>query len=525
MDQDDPKSGFSKPPAPMTSHILEFAASNLHLVPALCCAVAVGAVVPARGADQAAAVGVFDQHGDIGAVGLPGTATYESESQEYMLASSGTNMWGDHDEFHFAWKRVSGDFIIQAFTGFLGGGIDPHRKMGLVVRASLDPKSPHVNACRHGSGLTSLQFRRTEGATTEEIRFKISDPDVLQLERAGRKFTMSAAHFGETYTSQVFDEIELPDTVYVGLYVCSHNNSVVERGVFRNVRLIRPASPAFVPYRDYIGSDIELLDVTSGVRKTVWHADDSLQAPNWTPDSRRLIYNHNGRIFSLDLAKREVTAIDTGAQVHCNNDHALSFDGKMLGISSGSTSLVYTLPVGGGTPKKITPTGPSYLHGWSPDGKYLVFTGARNGNFDIYRVPSAGGIEERLTTAKALDDGSEYTPDSKTIYFNSNRTGKMQVWKMNADGSKQTQVTDDEFNNWFPHVSPDGKTILFISFPAETRSDDHPFYRRVYLRRMPVAGGEPTVVAYVYGGQGSINVNSWSPDSKMIAFVSNSDAF
>jgi len=509
----------------MSSHILLLAAPNLSLIQTLCCAIAVGVVIPARGADQPAPVGVFDQHGDIGGVGLPGSAAFDTDSQEYLLSASGTNMWGDHDEFQFAWKKVKGDFIIQAFTEFLGEGADPHRKMGLIIRASLDPRSPHVNACRHGSGLTSLQFRKTDGAPTEEIRLKIEGPDVLQLERSGKKFTMSAARFGETYTPQDFDAIDLPDEVYVGIYICAHNNTLAEKGIFRNVRLVRPAAPDFRPYRDYIGSDIELLDVKTGVRKTIHRAEDSVQAPNWTPDGRRLVYNHNGHMLSFDLASRESTPIDTGSQVHCNNDHTLSFDGTMLGISSGSPSIVYTVPIGGGVPRQITPTGPSYLHGWSPDGKFLLFTGERNHEFDIYRVPSDGGPEERLTTAKGLDDGSEYTPDGKTIFFNSERTGKMQVWRMNADGSGQAQVTDDEFNNWFPHVSPDGRTILFISFPAEIASGDHPFYKHVYLRRMPVEGGKPTVVGYVYGGQGSINVNSWSPDSRTIAFVSNSGSF
>ncbi len=434
-------------------------------MPTLCCAFAVGAIVTARGAEPSAAVGVFDRHDDIGAVGTPGSAAYDKDSQEYLLSSSGTNMWGDHDEYQFAWKKLKGDFILQAFTEFLGTGTDPHRKMGLIVRASLDPRSPHVNACRHGSGLTSLQFRRSEGAATEEIRLALNGPNVLQLERSGRKFTMAAARFGETYATQDFGAIDLPDEVYVGIYLCAHNNAVVERGVFRNVRLIRPAPLDFRPYRDYIGSDIELLDVNTGVRKTICRAEDSLQAPNWTPDGLRLIYNHNGRIYSFDLARRESTVLDTGAEIHNNNDHALSFDGRMLGISSGPTSRVYTVPITGGAPTRITPTGPSYLHGWSPDGKYLVFTGARNGAFDIYRIPSAGGPEERLTTAKGLNDGSEYTPDGKTIFFISDRSGKMQIWRMNADGSAQTQVTDDEYNNWFPHVSPDGKTIVFISFP------------------------------------------------------------
>jgi Tol biopolymer transport system component len=458
-------------------------------------------------------------------VAIPGGVAFDKDSQEYLMSASGDDMWADHDDYQFAWKKVKGDILMQAVTEFLGAGSDPHRKMGLIIRASLDPKSPHVNACIHGNGVAALQFRRTYGGNTEEIHLKVSGPNVLQLERSGGKFIMSAAHFGDTYSTQELAGINLPDEVYVGIYLCAHNNTLTEKGIFRNVRLIRPAAPDFRPYRDYIGSDIELLDINTGGRRAVYRAEDSLQAPNWTPDGLHLIYNHNGRMFNFDLAAGQPTPISTGSQVHCNNDHTLSFDGSMLGISSGSPSIVYTLPIGGGEPTRITPTGPSYLHGWSPDGKYLLFTGERNHEFDIYKVPSSGGPEVRLTTAKGLDDGSEFTPDGKTIFFNSERSGRMQVWRMNADGSGQTQVTDDKYNNWFPHVSPDGSTILFITFPPEIPPSDHPFYKHVYLRRMPVDGGKPTVVAYVYGGQGSINVNSWSPDGRSVAFVSNSGSF
>jgi Tol biopolymer transport system component len=287
--------------------------------------------------------------------------------------------------------------------------------------------------------------------------------------------------------------------------------------------LIRPAKDGFIPYRDYIGSDLELLDVATGRRQIVHHTDDSLQAPNWTPDGRTLVLNHNGRMLSFDLATRQPWPIDTGAQTGCNNDHALSFDGHTLGISSGQPSMVYVLPVGGGVPRLATPTGPSYLHGWSPDGRYLTYAGQRNGDIDVYRIPVAGGAEERLTTAKGLDDGPEYTADGRFIYFNSERTGRMQVWRMKADGSEQEQVTTDDNNNWFPHVAPDGQSIVFISYGPEIAPGSHPFYQPVYLRRLPMTGGKPTVIAYVYGGQGSMNVNSWSPDSKSIAFVSNSD--
>ena len=180
---------------------------------------------------------------------------------------------------------------------------------------------------------------------------------------------------------------------------------------------------------------------------------------------------------------------------------SLSFDGKQLGISSGEVSRVYTLPVSGGIPKQITPEGPSYLHGWSPDGKTLVFTGGRQGNYDIYSIPSAGGPETRLTTTEGLDDGSEFSPDGAFIYFNSTRTGRMQLWRMKTDGSQQEQLTFDAFNNWFPHVSPDGKNIVFISYGPEIPATDHPFYKHVYIRQMPVAGGAPKVITYLYGGQ------------------------
>jgi Tol biopolymer transport system component len=281
-----------------------------------------------------------------------------------------------------------------------------------------------------------------------------------------------------------------------------------------------------VPYRDYIGGNLETLNVDTGVRTVVYNSPDPLQAPNWTPDGKALIYNARGRLYRFDLDTRTPEVINTGSATANNNDHVISADGRWLGISHhspqhGGQSIVYTLPSGGGTPQQITPTGPSYLHGFSPDGRWLVYTGQRNGNLDIYRIPVDGGDEVRLTDSPALDDGAEFTPDGTKIYFNSSRSGRMQIWRMRPDGSDPEQVTDDEFNNWFPHISPDGKWIVFLSFLPDVSADDHPFYKHVYLRLMPIRGGEPRVLSYVYGGQGTINVPSWSPDSKRVAFVSN----
>jgi TolB protein len=477
---------------------------------------------------QQKALGLFEGQTGVGKVNQSGSAIYDVEKAEYTVAGSGSNMWGDHDEFHFIWKRMTGDFILTARAGFIGKGVEAHRKMGWIIRPGLEPNSAQVSAVVHGDGLTSLQFRRIKGAVAEEIKSNVTAPDVVQLERKGTTYVMSVARFGEPFVTEQVSDIAMGDEVYVGLFVCSHNNNVVEKAAFRDVRITRPAKDEFVPYKDYIGSNLEILDVESGHRKIIYSVADSLQAPNWTRDGKALIYNHNGRLYRFDLARNSPVPIDTGFAVNNNNDHVLSFDGKMIGISNHSKeddnkSIVYVLPVEGGKPGRVTLRGPSYLHGWSPDGKFLIYTGERNGEFDIYKISARGGDETRLTTAQGLDDGSEYSPDGKYIYFNSTRTGTMQIWRMKPDGSSQEQITNDDFNNWFPHVSPDGQWICFLSFSKDIAPGDHPFYKRVYLRLMPIGGGQPKVIAYVYGGQGSINVPSWSPDSKRVAFVSNTD--
>ncbi|HZS03609.1 MAG TPA: biopolymer transporter TolR [Blastocatellia bacterium] len=473
-------------------------------------------------------VGQFEHHEDVGQVATRGSAVYDAGKQTYTITASGTNMWAGRDEFHYVWKRMKGNFIVRARAEFIGKGVDPHRKIGWIIRPSLDTDAPHVNASLHGDGLTSFQFRRTKGAITEQMAFDEKGCDVVQLERAGGRYIMSVAHFGETFVSKEIPDVALGDEVYVGLYVCSHNNGVTETAVFRDVELIIPARENFVPYREYIGSNLEIMDLATYQRRVLYQVKDSLQAPNWTRDGKALIYNHNGLLYRFDLKTNAPTLLDTGDVRRNNNDHVISFDGRMLGISStsaedGNVSMIYTVPITGGTPVKVTKKGPSYLHGWSPDKKWLVFTGRRNDELDIYRIPASGGEEIQLTTTKGVDDGPEFTPDGRYIYFNSFRTGLMQIWRMKPDGSEQTPITNDGFNNWFPHVSPDGRWIVFISFPKDIAPGDHPFYKRVYLRLMPTGGGAPKVIAYLYGGQGTINVPSWSPDSRKIAFVSNTE--
>ena len=276
-----------------------------------------------------------------------------------------------------------------------------------------------------------------------------------------------------------------------------------------------------------VTSILEILDVQSGNRTVVKEFPYLIEAPNWTVDGAWLIYNSGGKLYRLSPQNPgEPEVIPTGFATRCNNDHVLSADGKGIAISHGTRedgrSRIYTLPIEGGTPRLITPLGPSYLHGWSPDGKQLAYCAERNGNYDVYVIPAEGGEEVLLTTAEGLDDGPEYSPCGNYIWFNSVRSGLMQVWRMKADGSEQTQFTfDDTRNAWFPHISPDGKQVVYIAYyKGDLKPSEHLANKNVELRIMPAGGGETRMLAKLFGGQGTINVNSWSPDSKKIAFVS-----
>jgi TolB protein len=480
---------------------------------------------------QQKTIGIFDAQIDVGKNTKPGSGTYLPQAQQYVISGSGYNIWFDHDEFHYVYKRMKGDFILYTRAEFVGwNGVEDHRKVGWMVRKSLDGNSAQVNAVEHGDGLTSLQFRRTTGATTEEIKSKINHANIIQLERKGNTYTMRVAKYGEPFVTEQVTDLDLGDEVYVGLFVGSHNADVTETGVFRDVRITVPfAGEANQRTQMTLGSNLELMEIATGNREIIYSVPYSIQAPNWTTDNKSLIFNSNkGLLYTFDLKSRKPTLLNTGDVKNNNNDHVLSFDGKMIGLSSNvkelGGSIVYTVPVTGGIPKQITPKGPSYTHGWSPDGKDIVFCGDRDGEFDVYKVPAAGGPEIRLTNTKGLDDGPEYTPDGKYIYFNSVRSGLMQIWRMKPDGSDQEQITKDDYNNWFAHVSPDGKWIVFLTFlKEEVEPGIHPPYKHVYIRLLPIDGGNPKVLAYFYGGQGSMNTPSWSPDSKHIAFISNSN--
>jgi TolB protein len=480
-------------------------------------AFAIIAVLPIH----AQTLGIFDGHNDVGAVLHPGSVTYDSAAKTYTIAGSGENMWFTNDAFQFVWKQVSAiDLSLTADISFVGQGVNPHRKAVLVMRQTLDADSPYADVAVHGSGLTSLQYRDEKGGATHEIQANVSAPQRVRLVKQGGYVYMElAAANGEPQFAGGSMRLPLNGTFYVGIGICSHDKDVVEKAVFSNVDLSLNPHPSGQPE---LFSTLETIAIASTDRHVEYVESGRFEAPNWTRDGTAFIFNRAGRILRLPVSAASPETIATGFAIRCKNDHGISPDGTTLVISDQSQgdnqSRVYLLPLTGGAPRRVTENAPSYWHGWSPDGNTLAFVGQRDGEFDIYAISTSGGEEKRLTTAKGLDDGPEYSPDGKYIYFNSERTGHMQIWRMEADGSRQEQVFSDDLNNWFPHISPDGKWMVFLTYEAGVTG--HPENKDVMLRLMSLADHKITVLAKLFGGQGTINVPSWSPDSARLAFVS-----
>ena len=282
-----------------------------------------------------------------------------------------------------------------------------------------------------------------------------------------------------------------------------------------------------------IRSSLRTVDIGSGRIETIYAEDRHFEAPNWSRDGRFFVVNSGGRLYRLAArGDKQLTEIPTGFATRANNDHGISPDGRYLALSHHAdehitdpaqdwlASSIYILPIAGGaTPVKVTTKAPSFWHGWSPDGKTLAFVGRREGEWDIYAISSGGGEERRLSTCHGLDDGPDYTPDGAFIYYNSFCSGKMEIWRMHADGSGAEQVTHDAYANWFPHPSPDGRWVVYLAY-LDNQAEGHPFGKQVKLRLIDTRDGSVRdLTPPFFGGQGTINVPSWSPDSRRVAYV------
>ncbi len=475
---------------------------------------------------RAQSPGIFEGQSDVGAVTPPGAAHFDPASGAYTITSAGANLWSTADGFHFVWKKVSGDFALAADIDFpvKTGAHSEHRKAILIFRQTLDADSAYADAAQHGSGLTALQFRQSKGDTTQSIELNIDPPSRVQLVKRGDTFTLFVSRHGEPlHQSGAAIKLHLEEPFYAGIGLCAHDAHAVETATFSHLAF-KQLAPLAAPSATTLYSTVQAIEIDPAARRSTvaYTAQARAQAPNWSRDGHSLIFNQDGRIFTVSAdGKGAPQAIDTGSATDCSGSHGLSPDGKWLAISCSMPGMtgrhVAIIPSTGGTPRLLT-TNIGYFHSWSPDGKTILFTRGGNGANNIYAISVDGGPEHALTTGTGISDDPDYSADGQYIYFNTDRWGGMQIARMRPDGSHVEQITFDAFHNWTPHPSPNGRSIVFISYPPDVTT--HAANKDIALRILSTGDNKIRVLTNLVGGDGSMNVPNWSPDSKSLAFVS-----
>jgi TolB protein len=475
-------------------------------------------------AETSGSLGIFEGQSDVGGVTPPGNLVYDPTAGTYTITAAGANLWSTVDAFHYVWKKVSGDVSLSADIDFpiKIGNPNPHRKALLMFRQSLDADGVYADAAQHGSGLTALQYRLSQGATTQDIELDISSPKRLRLEKRGDTITMFLSMGGEPlHQVGASVKLQLHEPFYVGLGVCSHDEKGVEKSVFSNVEL--KALPPAKAGNLALYSTLQTIGTQDNSRRVmVYTTRGHFEAPNWTKDGNTLLFNLDGKIMRISATGGAPNPVNTGAATRCNGSHGLSPDGRWLAISCSMPERpephIYIVPLNGGTPHLVTEHPNSYWHSWSPDGRTILFTRPNHGSLNIYGITAEGGEERALTSGTGVSDDPDYSPDGKYIYFNSDRGGTMQIWRMRPDGSDPEQITSDDLVNWTPHISPDGKSMVFLSY--EKGVTGRPANKDVALRIMSMDEKRLRVLVNIVGGSGTINVPSWAPDSHHLAFVS-----
>ncbi len=480
----------------------------------------------AIGQSSTANLGIFESQSDVGNVTPPGKLTYDAAAHTYTIDSAGANLWVAEDDFHFVWKKVSGNVALTADVSFplTPPGASPHRKALLMFRQSLDSDAVYADAALHGDGETAQQYRGARGDTTQDIEFNSGLPKTLRLEKRDNTITLFVSQHGEPlHQAGASIKLHLEGPFYAGLGVCSHNKDAVERATFANVELKALADTA-ESGKPVLYSSLQTIaiDPKARVAKVVLTEKSRIEAPNWTRDGKSLIFTRDGKLWTIPVEGGEARSIDVGGLSGCTGSHGLSPDGKWLAMTCikgpQPGPRIYIVPSSGGSPRMVTENPNSWFHSWSPDGKTLAFTRpGQGGGLNVYTIPAEGGPETDLTTGTGVSDDPDYSPEGQYIYFNSDRSGAMEIWRMRPDGSRPEQVTFDGQNSWTPHPSPDGVAIVILSYGKGVSG--HPADRDVTLRILNAKDGKIRDLVKVVGGNGTDNVPNWAPDGKHFAFA------
>ena len=475
---------------------------------------------------NAKSLGMFEGQSDVGKVVPAGKLSYSPSAGTYAVSAAGWDLWSTEDGFHYVWKKLSGDLSLTADIDFpvKTGAHSPNRKAVLMVRKSLDADDAYVDVAQHGSGMTALQYSRAKGEQTQSTGINIDAPKRVRIEKRGDVFTMFVSTHGEPlHQVGATTKLHFDEPFYIGLGVSGHNTKAAEKAVFSNVELKQLVAPA-TPPQLVLYSTVQTIEVDEKLPRAnilLSHTGPRSMAPNWSRDGKTIVFTKGNGIASVPAAGGTAQEMNVGGLVSCSGSHGFSPDGKLFALSCATPDRndrrVFIIPAGGGTPRQVTEN-TGYFHSWSPDGKTILYTRGTKAGLTIYAISVDGGPETALTNRSGVDDDPDYSADGKYIYFNSDRWGGMQIARMRTDGTQVEQVTFDNFKNWTPHPSPDGKSIVFLSYDPSVTT--HAANKDIALRILSASDGKIRTLVNITGGDGTMNVANWSPDSKNVAFVS-----
>jgi TolB protein len=492
-------------------------------------ALALYAASGARATQDRPQLGVFAAQSDIGLVTPPGDARYSAASDTYTLTGAGANTWYHVDDFHYLWKRMSGDVALTAEIRFPPVAYrhepDPHRKGILMFRQTLDSGGIYADAVVHGSGVTALQYRRERGANSEDIELNIDAPQTVRIEKRGDAITLYLSMKGEPlHAVGASIGLHLKGPFYVGLGVVSHDANTVDRVEFRQVRL--QALPPLVKGASRVRySTLRTIQTEDQYRRAMVIRTGTalMQSANWLPHNPNIYVYEGSHMLAIPYldpaAGGEARVIDTGSLVDCSGNYGLSPDGRWLAVSCeqahGGPHQVYVLPASGiGKPVQVSHGTQSFFHAWSPDSRTIAFTRGRASKADIFTVPATGGEAHQLTH-DTINDGPDYSADGQFIYFDSSRSGQVQIWRMRTDGSAAEQITDDGGRNSSPHLSPDGKSLAFLAQPPGAGDA----IGAAAIKVVTLSDGLIRTLTELQGNRDSFSMYGWG-DNNHVAFIS-----
>jgi TolB protein len=496
---------------------------------AMLSALALSAAAETRATQNSAELGEFAAQSDVGIVTPRGNAQYSATRDPYTLPGAGANTWYHVDDFHYLWKKMSGDMALTAEIRFppvtYRHQPDPHRKGILMFRQTLDSGSVYADAVLHGSGVTALQYRRERGANSEDIELNVEAPQSVRIEKRGDSFTLYLSMKGEPlHCVGAAIALHLKSPFYVGLGVVSHDVDTVDQVEFRRVRLqTLPPLAKDGPQVRY--STLRTIQIEDQFRRAMVIRTGTalMQSANWLPHDPHIYVYEGGHILAIPYldpaAGGTATIIDTGPLVDCSGNYGLSPDGRSLAVSCeqdhGGPHQVYVLPASGtGAARQVTHGAQSFFHAWSPDSKSIAFTRGSASKADIFTV-TATGVEARQLTHDTINDGPDYSPDGKFIYFDSSRSGRTQIWRMRPDGSAAEQITDDDYRNSSPHLSPDGKSLAFLAQPPDAGDG----IGDAAVKIVTLSDGLIRTLTQLQGNRDSLSMYGWGDDNH-VAFVS-----